>query len=544
MSEPTVRPGDLIAAKYRVERLIGEGGMGAVFEARHMELGQQVAIKVLLPSVASEMATKRFRREARAAARMRGDHVCRVLDVGQLDSGVPYMVMEYLEGCDLADELAANGPLPVGEAVAYVLQACEALAEAHAAGIVHRDLKPGNLFLANRVGGVRMIKVLDFGVSKMTDVGQPGGGLALTSTSMLVGSPLYMSPEQLESSRDVDGRTDVWALGVVLYELIAGRPPFLADSMPQLVNAVLHREPATFAEIGVQVPEGLEAVIRGALHKDRQERTISVAELAMQLVPFAAERERMSATRASQFLASGVPRPLSDSQDEGDPAESGASLNASGAVGAGSGPGSESGAKTPNGWERPSNTGGQPRRLVPVAIGIAVALLVGAGVWALWPTAPADVAEAEPEPTPGPAAAAAQAPETAVNAVSPDGVELPAGDVPPSSGVESEGVGSAVAAGAPQPIANVPQEHGTDTATSGETPEAEPGTTAAADTGAEPSDGSEPASDEPAQRAESKPKHRRPSRPAAPKPAKPVPTEVPAPQVTERDSLPDFGGRR
>jgi eukaryotic-like serine/threonine-protein kinase len=302
MGSPPVAIGDVIADKYGVERAIGEGGMGVVYAARHRELDQRVAIKFLLPEIAQQgMAAERFRREARAAARIRGEHVCRVLDVGTLPgSGIPYMVMEYLEGRDLANELERRVRLPPEEAVGYILEACDAVAEAHAAGIVHRDIKPANLFLATRSDGSRHIKVLDFGVSKSL-LDSSSGQHALTVTSSVVGSPLYMSPEQLDSARDVDRRTDIWALGVVLYELLTGNTPFRGDSIPQLVTSVLHDQPPSFVECEVTAPDGLEVVLARALAKPREQRYGSVAELVSALAPYAprmgAVSMRMSMTR-------------------------------------------------------------------------------------------------------------------------------------------------------------------------------------------------------------------------------------------------------
>jgi eukaryotic-like serine/threonine-protein kinase len=280
--------GEIIADKYQIEDVIGEGGMGLVVSAQHLGLRQRVAIKLLLSQGAhiEPAALERFQREARAAARIRSEHVCRVLDVGMLPGGTPYLVMEYLEGCDLADELATRGRLPVMEAVGYVLQACEALAEAHAAGIIHRDLKPANLFLAHRSNGTRCLKLLDFGVSKSLATGE-GSELSLTKTSAIVGSPIYMSPEQLHSAKDVDARTDIWALGALLYELITGRPPFYGETIPQLVSAVLNGEPETFASLGLTVPAGLEQAIHKALAKTCDQRYATVGELATALGPYA-----------------------------------------------------------------------------------------------------------------------------------------------------------------------------------------------------------------------------------------------------------------
>jgi len=281
--------GELIAGKYRVERVLGEGGMGLVLAAQHCELGRRVAIKLLLPELAAVgMAAERFRREARASARIRGEHVCQVIDVGTHESGVPFMVMEYLDGRDLASELELRGRLPFAEAAAILLQACEAVATAHAVGVIHRDIKPANLFLERCADGTRRIKVLDFGVSKSL-LDTQGGDQALTQTTSLLGSPLYMSPEQLDSAKSVDGRTDIWSLGVVLYELITGRTPFDGESIAQLVTAVLWATPRAVREFAPEVPPELEAVVARTLAKTRDERYASAAELAQALLPFATQ---------------------------------------------------------------------------------------------------------------------------------------------------------------------------------------------------------------------------------------------------------------
>ena len=225
-AEPTlelspVKLGEMLAGKYRVERVLGAGGMGVVVLARHVQLDQLVALKFLLAqSLTNPKVVARFEREARAVVKLKSEHVARVLDVGTMEAGAPYIVMEYLEGEDLSQTVERRGPLPVAEAVDYLLQACEALAEAHGMGIVHRDLKPGNLFLTRRVDGKSLVKVLDFGISKLE-----GGreDLALTQPAEVVGSPKYMSPEQLRASRLADARSDIWSLGVILYELITDR---------------------------------------------------------------------------------------------------------------------------------------------------------------------------------------------------------------------------------------------------------------------------------------------------------------------------------
>lgn len=312
-----IAQGEVIADKYQVEGVIGEGGMGLVVSAWHLGLRQRVAIKLLLTDggMLEAAAIERFQREARAAARIRSEHVCRVLDVGMLPNGTPYLVMEFLEGCDLADELARRGCLPAVEAVGYVLEACEALAEAHVAGIIHRDLKPANLFLARRASGTRCLKLLDFGVSK--SLGESSlSHYALTKTAAVVGSPLYMSPEQLNSAKDVDARTDIWSLGALTYELVAGRPPFHGETIGQLVNAVLNGEPPTFKELGITAPGGLEAALRKALAKKREERFASVGEFATALGPFAPD-DSISVSRILR-IRSDTLDPLPETVDDRD----------------------------------------------------------------------------------------------------------------------------------------------------------------------------------------------------------------------------------
>jgi serine/threonine-protein kinase len=235
-----VQEGEVLAGKYRVERVLGVGGMGVVVAALHIGLDERVAIKFLLPeALGNPEAVARFAREARAAVKIKSLHVARVSDVGVLETGAPYMVMEFLQGQDLSQRVRDHGPLSIQEAVDFILQACEAIAEAHALGMVHRDLKPANLFLTRMADGSPCVKVLDFGISKVTSPSSSGQDFGMTKTQAVMGSPLYMSPEQMASSRDVDGRTDIWALGTILYELLTGRVPFLGDTMPQLCAMIL-----------------------------------------------------------------------------------------------------------------------------------------------------------------------------------------------------------------------------------------------------------------------------------------------------------------
>jgi serine/threonine-protein kinase len=281
--------------------------MGVIVAAFHLQLDQLVALKFLLPDAAKDReVVSRFAREARAAAKIQSEHVARVLDVGTLDTGAPYMVMEYLEGHDLDDVLKRDGTLPVPEAVSYVLQACEAVAEAHALGIVHRDLKPANLFLAERTDGSFSIKVLDFGISKVLPDGPHMVDASLTRTSAVIGSPMYMSPEQLRSARDVDIRADIWSLGVILYEMVCGKGPFSTGTVPEVCAAILKDPPQPPHELREDVPPGLEAIVLRCLQKEPPKRYANIAELAAELLIYGPPGSERSMERISRVLRRGA----------------------------------------------------------------------------------------------------------------------------------------------------------------------------------------------------------------------------------------------
>ena len=238
------RPGDIVDGKYVIESLIGQGGMGAVFKAKHRVTGGVRAVKVMLAEANNPEAKTRFINEARAASGIQNEHVVRVDDVGE-ELGYAFMVLELLTGEDLAQILDREKmPMPPHLAVTYVVQALRGVAEAHALGIVHRDLKPSNLFLTSRSDGAKIVKVLDFGISKASNAsGLNQSPSALTSTKAMLGSPLYMSPEQLRSSKSVDQRADIWAIGVILFELLTLSLPFMGDNLGELFAAILETDP-------------------------------------------------------------------------------------------------------------------------------------------------------------------------------------------------------------------------------------------------------------------------------------------------------------
>ena len=311
MPEPPSTPslpaaGSILAGKYRVSRTLGRGGMGIVVEARHIALEERVALKFLLPAYAQHPeASSRFLREARAAVRIKSEHVARVTDVGTLDTGAPYMVMEYLEGRDLARLVETTGVVSIPDAVDYIVQGCDAIAEAHGLGIVHRDLKPANLFLTTRPDGMPLVKVLDFGISKVTGEGVD----KLTKTNAAMGSALYMSPEQMQATRSVDHRTDIYALGVSLYELLAGRQPFFAETLPQLCAAILTGAPTPLREARPEVPEALASVVERAYARDRERRYASVADFVVALAPFAPPRSQPIIERVARMAGLPIPEP-------------------------------------------------------------------------------------------------------------------------------------------------------------------------------------------------------------------------------------------
>lgn len=269
--------------KYTVVRLIGSGGMGVVYEARHAQLARRFAVKFLLPEfAASREILKRFENEAKAAGGLEHPNLAAVTDLGRASDGLPYMVMEFLDGQDCAKLLRSHGRLPVSRAVDIVLQSCRGLAVAHRAGIVHRDLKPENLFLTDAGDGSDLIKVLDFGIAKL----RSPEATSATGTGATFGTAHYMSPEQARGAGDVDERTDIWALGVVLYEMLGGRKPFEGDQFLQVIHQILNSEPTPLAQLRPGLPRDLVAAVERAMSRKLADRWSSMAAFAEALAPF------------------------------------------------------------------------------------------------------------------------------------------------------------------------------------------------------------------------------------------------------------------
>ncbi|HKO51276.1 MAG TPA: serine/threonine-protein kinase [Polyangiaceae bacterium] len=286
--------GQVIVGKYRIDSVVGSGGMGIVLSATHLDLGQPVAIKVLTVSDEDERreeARERFLREGRATAALVSDHVVRVYDVGTLANGAPFMIMELLRGQDLARTLVQQGPLIIERACDYVRQAAEAIACAHAHGIVHRDLKPSNLFLTQRSDGSPLVKVLDFGISKTTGAEQERASSDLTVERSVLGTPFYMSPEQVRDAKTVDHRTDIWSLGLILHELLSGSPAFEGTTLPGICASIAADPPAALRLKRSEVPLEVEAIVLKCLEKDPAKRFQTARELASRLGPWTGRPE-------------------------------------------------------------------------------------------------------------------------------------------------------------------------------------------------------------------------------------------------------------
>jgi len=276
--------GDQIDGKYRISGVLGQGAMGCVYEATHELLGDQVAIKCLLAASPSPSGVQRFLREAQVVRAIRSPHAVKVLDVGLLPDGNPFLVMERLHGHDLDEQLRACGALPLGQTVELIIQLCDVLAEAHQNGVIHRDLKPSNLFLAGEPGGLSSLKVLDFGIAKVLP--REGSLPELARTKGPVGTPLYMSPEQIKNE-PLDARSDLWAVGVLIFQMLTERLPFEADSIEGLAVKICTEDPRRLDELRPGLPPEVGRLVAWCLARTPGGRPPSVAAIVDALAPLA-----------------------------------------------------------------------------------------------------------------------------------------------------------------------------------------------------------------------------------------------------------------
>ena len=433
-----VAPGEVIASKFRVERVLGAGGMGVVVEARDIDLDDRVAIKLLLPAALERPdIVARFRREARAAVKIKSEHIARVIDVGSREDGSPFIVMEYLEGYDLSKPIRKNGKLAIRTAVDYVLQACEALAEAHVLGIVHRDIKPPNLFLTLRADGSPCIKVLDFGISKVIGgIDTPDGvdvpEATLTQTSVVLGSPRYMAPEQISKPKSVDARADIWGIGTTFYRLVTGVAPYAGNTLPEIFAEILMTPdgPPPIHQHCPDAPVELDAVIRRCVRINPAERWANIGDLATALAPFGSPAAKWSAERIRGILDSAGIRPSMPPPSLSGASTSGLSQNS---------PASTSGASFANTQETSLSTNtAVPQRsaagYIVGAIGLLALVLAAAVYFSSNPPAPTNATTPLASAT-SPAASSVAPPVVSIAEIAP--TEAPAASASASAATKT-----------------------------------------------------------------------------------------------------------
>jgi eukaryotic-like serine/threonine-protein kinase len=391
MESTTSRAGEVVGEKYRLVRLLGEGGMGAVYEARHEAIGRRFAVKFLHAELASHAEIlARFRREAQSAGSLENENIAAVTDFGT-HQGAPYIVMEFLEGQDLAKVLAQLGTLPVPRAAHILIQVCRGLAAAHARGIVHRDLKPENLLLQQRGDGSDLVKILDFGIAKLKNNEQAGSA---TRTGITLGTPYYMPPEQARGQKELDERADIYALGVILYEVFSGQKPHNGENYNAILYSILMQAAPRLETFRPDLPPDLCAVVHRAMAADANERFASVSELAQALAPYAGRAITPAPTIGHASTVMAPPSSQLRAMTPGPPAHPALSNSTRAPV-----------ALTPLGNTIPN----KPSR-APVWIGLSVLVLGGGGAvaWALSrPTPPAEPTAAS---VPAPAVSVTAAP--------------------------------------------------------------------------------------------------------------------------------------
>jgi serine/threonine-protein kinase len=424
--------GTVVLGRYRIDGLLGRGGMGVVYGAHHTFMDQRVALKLLLPeALTGPESVTRFINEARHAAKIPGDNVCRILDVGLLEDGLPYIAMEYLEGKSLEAVAAERRTVDAVDAARWTLEVLVAVGHAHARGIVHRDLKPSNLFLATREDGSQVVKVLDFGISKSTDPAQPN----LTSTRGMIGSPAYMAPEQLRNAKQADHRADIWSIGIVLYELVAGATPFEVETIGELFSAILERDPSPLATRAPAAPAAFCEVVHRCLVKNRDARFQDVAELAAALAPFAGPDGQSLADRVRKAVGSrgargsGQTLPDSTGPVPASAVPSSAAASAGASTGGARAPEPPTAATTGTPWSQSTSTGSS-RRVAPLAAVSLLAVAVVVGIVVAF--------SGGHKQAPAAAASSGNGPPPATTVTPPASVEVRTGAVPAVSLVAAE----------------------------------------------------------------------------------------------------------
>ncbi|HTQ44801.1 MAG TPA: protein kinase, partial [Polyangiaceae bacterium] len=469
----------VINGKYRIDGVLGEGGVGIVYCAQHLELDERVAMKFLKPeSLGDPGIVGRFAREAKAALSIKSEYVARIMDVGTLEgTNVPFIVMEYLEGRDLGSTLQNQGVFSITDTAEYVLQACEALAIAHAKGIVHRDIKPENLFLTTTQHGrhMKVVKVLDFGISKAALTGSMfRGEIPLVRTGQLMGTPLYMSPEQVRAADSVDARTDIWSLGLVMYEILTGRTAFNATSLTELCAAILERDVTPIRDIRPEIPEGVALAVQRCLQKDAAKRFQNVGELAKALLPFAPKRARICAERAVSVLREAGIAPPELAVHSTIPPPNDAALQVANTLSQQMRVSASTGRADAMSAAPAEPSSRRPRIVVAVAAAVAVAVaLVSAMVFMRHPAGPS----ASTPSASAPAAAAEITGEPSIAPVAPPAsvVTLPgaASEVAPSA-VPSVAVATPAPRGTPRAAGSVAAPKPTTSASAGKPPAKKP----------------------------------------------------------------------
>jgi serine/threonine protein kinase len=378
-----LQPGQVLDGKYKIVRVIGEGGMGAVYEGENVRIRRRVAIKLLHAGVAANTEmVQRFEREAQVAGTVGNDHILEILDLGALPAGERYMVMEYLDGSTLTERIKARGRLSPSESVPLVRQVLRGLAAAHSAGIVHRDLKPDNIFILREKAGIRdFVKIIDFGISKFSEQG--GASSRMTRTGALMGTPHYMAPEQATGSTDIDRRTDIYAVGIIMYEMLTGRVPFQAETFNQLLFEIALAKIIPARQIVPDLDQAIDTIVMKASARDPGHRFQNADEFMAALDSWEKTGSAVSLPPAESIeavVAATVPRASGVAVGGTDPTLNSNTGSGRGQpVGASSGSGAAGVDPTVNTWSNASVARAPQKSGAPVVVATALGVLLLAG---------------------------------------------------------------------------------------------------------------------------------------------------------------------